>query len=196
MPTYNDLKTAVQTWGKRTDSATISAIPQFIQAAQNKLDTILLIPQMLETKNYTAVDSFPLDFLKTDVVLIGELVAVAVPLDVVMLRREVDCLSDNAPVYAVNGDTAVMVQAADVSVTGYQKPPRLSDAVQTNAYTEGAFNALLWLALAYMGIFAKDKQMTTAYNEMANEEIADLNAASDAYLSAGGIADTRIIRSF
>ncbi len=152
MPTYNDLKTAVQTWGKRTDSATISAIPQFIQAAQNKLDTILLIPQMLETKNYTAVDSFPLDFLKTDVVLIGELVAVAVPLDVVMLRREVDCLSDNAPVYAVNGDTAVMVQAADVSVTGYQKPPRLSDAVQTNAYTEGAFNALLWLALAYMGI--------------------------------------------
>lgn len=197
MPTtYADLKTAVQTWGKRTDSATISAIPQFIQAAQNKLDSLLRIPQMLETKEYSGVDTFPLDFLQTETVLIGDIEGVAVPLQTVLLRRAADCLDGSAPIYAVKGASALLVAPADVSVTGYQKPPRLSDSVQDNAYTTGAFSALLWLSLYYMGVFAKDKSMASSYMELASTEISDLNNASDEYLSASGVADSRPVRSF
>lgn len=185
--TYNDLKASIQSYGKRTDAATISAIPQFIQSAQAKLDTVLRIPAMLATKDYTAVDTVPMELMKIDSVLINGVVGLMMPLETVLLRRASNCPDHMTPIYAVSGSNILLVVPSDVSVTGYQQPPRLSDSVQTNAYTKGAENAILWQSLIYLAVFARDSKAAQSWASMANDEVTALNTAADEYESASGV---------
>lgn len=194
--TYKDLKANVQAWGKRTDSATISAIPQFIQAAQADFDAGLRIPQMITTKSYTAVDTIPIEFAQTETVIIGGSVALLVPLESVMLRRATKCTDASTPIYAVNGNNMILVAPDDVSVTGYLLPPRLSDSVQTNAYSTGAENAILLQSLYYLAVFARDAAAAKSWLAMATAEVEALNAAAEKFDSVTGVASMKHERYF
>lgn len=185
--TYADLKTNIKSYSGRTDSGTISAIPQFITAAQAKLDSVLRIPQMLATKDYSAVDTFPMELLKIDSILIGGNQGYMMPIETVLLRRESKCVDLSTPIYAVNGTNILLVSPSDVSVTGYQKPQRLSDSYQTNAYTEGAENAILWLSLHYLGVFTRDEEAAKGWLSMAQDDVTALNEAAEEYAAAAGI---------
>ncbi|MBF4180594.1 phage adaptor protein [Lelliottia nimipressuralis] len=188
--TYNALTTAVKDWCARTDSKTISYIPQFIAAAQTALDPELRITPMVKTVTYNT-DTVSLDateFMDISSVLIGGLVGTSTTLaDVTALRMMVNARPETTGYdfhYAMNGNNIELVRPNAVTLTGYQKPPRLSDSVQTNAYTDGAENALLWLSLYYCAAFAKDSEAQD-WQDMATAEITNLNAARDKFVKTG-----------
>lgn len=183
--TYNDLVSNIKSWCGRTDSQTINAIPQFIAAAQTDLDATLRIAEMIATTTASGL-SIPMTMLKIDTVLIGGAEGKMMPISFVMAARAAE--QKELTAYAVMGNSLELVAESDVSVIGYQKPPRITSANQTNAYTEGAENALLWISLYYCSMFAKD-EAAEEWRSMAAAEVGNLNAAHEAYQLAGGISD-------
>lgn len=183
--TYNDLVSNIKAWCGRTDSQTINAIPQFIAAAQTDLDATLRIAEMITTTTASGI-SIPMTMLKIDTVLIGGVEGRMMPISFVMEARK--AAQKELIAYAVMGNSLELVAESDVSVIGYQKPPRITSANQTNAYTEGSENALLWLSLYYCAMFAKD-EAAGGWQSMAADEVGNLNAAHEAYQIAGGITD-------
>lgn len=186
---YDQLTKDIKSMSGRTDAETLSAIPSFIDAAQTKLDSLLRIAPMISTETYEAFgESLQLPFMEIDNVIIGSFEGVMFPLSDVLVKRR---LNDNRAFtmyYAVNGNNIELVAPADVTITGYEQPPRLSKTVQTNAYTTGAYNALLWAALGYLGVFIRDAEMAQSWSALAEQEIANLNDAFGRYKSAGGLA--------
>ncbi|MGB7801019.1 phage adaptor protein [Buttiauxella sp.] len=193
--TYTKLVEAVKGFANRTDTKTIAAIPMFIAAAQTRLDGEMRIPLMTRTTTHDAAGlSISLDVMEIETVVIGGLVSSLMPYDSVLRRRIADFNSSN--VYAINGNSIELVAPAQVIVTGYQKPPRLSDAVQTNAYTDHAENALLWQSLVFLSVFTKDTKGANGYQSLADAEIANINAAFDKFKSGSGVAYGEPVRKF
>lgn len=195
--TYTDLVSSIKSFSGRTDPQTIAAIPTFIAAAQTQLDSTLRITSMLETETTPLAGlSVPLTLLETQSVIIGEVVGILHPYADVIAVRKVRTRLPYSTIYAVNGSNIELVEPAELIVTGYKKPDRISDAVPTNAYTAGSENALLWLSLKYLGVFARDSKAAQAWGEMGAEEVENLNAAADRFLSATGVANERAQRYF
>ncbi|WP_333498541.1 phage adaptor protein [Kluyvera sp. CHPC 1.2972] len=178
--TYNDLVSNIKTWCGRTDSQTINAIPQFIAAAQTALDNGLRIGSMIVTTDYAA-DALSVDvsdYLEISSVTIAGLVGTSTTYgDITGLRAVINQRPEISGYdfhYAMNGNAIELVKPGAVEVTGYQKPTRITSANQTNAYTDGAENALLWLSLYYCGMFSKD-DAAASWQQMAEAEINNLN---------------------
>ncbi|MDK9586726.1 phage adaptor protein [Lelliottia wanjuensis] len=189
--TYSNLVTAIKAYSGRTDSQTINAIPQFIAAAQTKLDSELRIGTMSSTTEYPA-DSTRLDassFITIETVLIGGLVGTLTTMaDITALRKVTADRPEIAGYdfhYSMNGNSIELVKPNEVEITGYQKPLRISDANQTNAYTDGAENALLWYSLGYLGVFARDNDAAGSWSAMAESEVETLNATREQFQLTG-----------
>lgn len=188
--TYPALVANIKATSGRTDPQTINAIPQFINAAQSKLDSLLRIGAMIATVTYntdeTSVDAS--EFLTIQSVEIDGLVGTSTTFsDITGLRAFVAARPEAEGYsfhYAMHGNNIELVRPNTVTVTGFQKPPRISAAIPTNAYTDGADNALLWLSLFYLGVFARD-EMANNWQEMANEEITSLNNTYDQFAKTG-----------
>lgn len=189
--TYNDLATNIKSWSGRTDSQTINAIPQFIAAAQTKLDSELKIGAMSKTVTYNT-DSVSVDmteFMVVESVTISGLVGTATTYaDITALRVALANRPELAGYdfhYATNGNSIELVKPAPLTITGYQKPPRISQGVQTNAYTDSAENALLWYSLAYCAMFSRDSDAANSWSAMADKEVQELNAIRDQFQKTG-----------
>ncbi|HDG1101538.1 TPA: hypothetical protein PCY80_000305 [Klebsiella aerogenes] len=195
--TYKDLVDSIKSYSGRTDAATINAIPTFINAAQTKLDSTLRVPQMLETKTITADGvSVPMPFMEIESVVIGEFEGVLHPYADVLAKRKVTTRLPYSMIYAVSGSNLELVAPADIIVTGYQQPPRLSPNVPTNAYTSNAENAILFASLSYLGVFARDVKAAQAWGEMADMEVQNINNAFSRFKSASGVSSNAAVRFF
>lgn len=189
--TYNDLVSNIKSWSGRTDSQTINAIPQFIAAAQTKLDSELKIGAMSKSATYntdtTSVDVS--EFMTIDSITVAGLVGTATTYaDVTALRVALANRPELAGYdfhYATNGNNIELVRPAPLTITGYQKPPRISQSVQTNAYTAAAENALLWYSLAYCAMFSRDSDAANSWSAMADKEVQELNAIRDQFQKTG-----------
>lgn len=187
--TYTDLVTNIKTFSGRTDAQTISAIPTFISAAQTQLDSTLRIPAMLVTQHIPAGGlSVPMTLMELESVVINEFTGILHPYADVLAKRKVSTRLPYSMIYAVNGTNLELVEPAELIVTGYEKPARISQSVATNAYTANAENALLWASLQYLGVFARDSKAAQAWGEMANSEVDNINAAFERFKSAGGVS--------
>jgi len=187
--TYTDLVNNIKAFSGRTDPQTINAIPTFIAAAQTKLDSTLRIPAMMVTQSIEAAGlSLPMTLLELESVVIGEIEGELFPYADVLAKRKVPTRLPYSTIYAVNGGNIELAAPADLIITGYQKPQRLSDSVATNAYTAQAENALLWYGLSYLGVFARDSKAAQGWGEMASEEVDNLNLAAERFMSATGIS--------
>ncbi|HGW6103715.1 TPA: hypothetical protein ACNIQM_001843 [Citrobacter werkmanii] len=189
--TYNDLVSNIKSWSGRTDSQTINAIPQFIAAAQTKLDSELKIGAMSKTTNYPAssVSVDVSEFQSIEDVTINDLDGTATTYsEVKALRKALANRPELAGYdfhYATNGNNIELVRPALLTITGYQKPPRISQGVQTNAYTAAAENALLWYSLAYCAMFSRDSDAANSWSAMADKEVEELNAIRDQFQKTG-----------
>lgn len=195
--TYTELVTNVQAFSGRTDNQTISAIPTFINAAQTKLDATLRIPQMLVTQSIQADGlTVPMTLMEIESVVIGEFEGVMHPFADVLAKRRQSTRLPYSMIYAVNGANLELVEPADLIVTGYKQPPRISSSVATNAYTAQAENAILWLSLSYLGVFARDSKAAQGWGEMADEEVSNINTAFERFKSASGVGSVKQQRYF
>lgn len=170
--TYDDLVKNIKATSGRTDSQTINAIPQFIAAAQSKLDSELRIAEMLVTTTYPADELAvtPVETLEMVSVIIDGIDAHQTTLaEIIRLRRAAG--GEPLNVFAMNGKQIELVAPAEVVITAFARPPRITQSNPTNSYTEGAENALLWLSLSYLGVFARDSEATNAWMQLANSEI-------------------------
>lgn len=188
--TYNDLVSNIKTWCGRTDSQTINAIPQFIAAAQTALDNGLRIGSMIVTTDYAA-EALSVDvssYLEISSVTIAGLVGTSTTYgDITGLRAAINRRPEISGYdfhYAMNGNAIELVKPGAVEITGYQKPLRITSANQTNAYTDGAENALLWLSLYYCGMFSKD-DAAAGWQQMAEAEINNLNNSREQLAKTG-----------
>lgn len=188
--TYADLVSSIKSFSGRTDPQTINAIPTFIAAAQTELDSTLRIPSMLETVT-TPRDGLTVQMtlLEIQSVVIGEVMGILHPYADVIAKRRVSTRLPYTTIYAVNGANIELVEPAELIVTGYEKPDRITADVATNAYTAQAENALLWLSLKYLGVFSRDSKAAQAWGEMGAEEVANLNAAAERFMSATGVSN-------
>lgn len=187
--TYDDLVKQIKALSGRTDTETINAIPSFIDAAQTKLDSIMRIAGMMSRQDYQKDGlTVPIPFMELDNVIIGSFEGVMFPLADVLVKRRLNDSRAFSMYYAVNGNNIELVSPADVSITGYEQPPRLSTGTQSNAYTLEAYNALLWTALSYLGVFTRDSEMAQSWAALAESEITNVNEAYGRYKSAGGLA--------
>lgn len=188
--TYNDLVSNIKSWCGRTDSQTISAIHQFIAAAQTELDNGLRIGSMIANTTYNtdAVSVDVSNYLEISSVTISGLVGTATTYgDITGLRTVIARRPEISGYdfhYAMNGNNIELTRPGAVEITGYQKPPRITSANQTNAYTEGAENALLWLSLYYCAMFAKD-DAAAGWQAMATAEVNNLNASREQLAKTG-----------
>lgn len=195
--TYTDLVSSIKAFGGRTDSATINAIPTFINAAQTQLDSTLRIPAMLVTETIPRAGlTVPMTLMEIESVVIDEFAGVLHPYADVVAKRRVSTRLPYSMIYAVNGANIELVEPADLIVTGYEKPARISQSVATNAYTSQAENALLWASLKYLGVFARDSKASQAWADMADMEIGNINAAFERFKSASGVSNTHSQRYF
>jgi hypothetical protein len=186
---FDQLKKDVQSMSGRTDPETINSIPSFIEAAQTQLDSVLRIPDMMSTETYEKDGlTIPLSFMSIDNVVIGTYEAVMFPLADVLAKRRINNNSAFSMYYAVNGNQIELVTPEDVTITGYEKPQRLSSGNITNAYITGAYNALLWASLSFLGVFTRDAEAAQSWGALAEAEIQNLNNARDSFHSAGGLA--------
>lgn len=193
--TYSQLLNAVKGFSGRTDQKTISNIPQFITAAQTKLDGDLRVPAMSETRIYAdATLSIPNELMEIETVIIGECLGVLMPIEHIIKARKLAV--DESRAYALVGNKIEIASLEDVTVIGWVKPPRLSDTTQTNAYTEHAENALLWQSLAYLGVYTRDSKAATAWGDMAAAEIGNINMQYEKYKSGSGVANVQPVRTF
>lgn len=186
---FNQLKKDVQAMAGRTDPETIKAIPGFIEAAQTRLDSILRIGSMVSL--YTTEEaalSVEMPFMEIDNVIIGGYEAVMFPLADVLAKRAITNNQAFYLYYAVNGNNIELTSPQNLSVTGYERPPRLSTQTPTNAYTDGAYNALMWAALSFLGVFVRDSEMAQSWGALSDQEVENLNEAYGRYKSAGGLA--------
>lgn len=191
--TYTELSNSIKSYSGRTDTATINAIPMFIGSAQTKLDSVLRIPQMLETQTIQADGvSVPMPFMETESVVIGEFEGVMHPYADVLAKRKVSTRLPYTMIYGVCGNNLELVEPADLIVTGYSQPTRLSQSVQTNAYTANAENAILFASLAYLGVFVRDAKAAQAWGEMADMEVENINAAFSRFKSASGVSNAAV----
>lgn len=188
--TYDDLVKNIKATSGRTDSQTINAIPQFIAAAETKLDSLLRVGTMVSSVTYNT-DSVSVDaseFMIIQSVAVGELVGTATTYaEVTALRQLLANRPETAGYdfhFAMNGNNIELVKPRPVTITGYQKPQRINATKQTNAYTEGAENALLWLSLFYCANFCRDEAATN-WQALALEEIDSLNAVRDQFSKTG-----------
>lgn len=189
---YDTLVANIKSYSGRTDPQTQNAIPQFIAAAQTKLDSELRTGEMIATATYpadsTSVDAS--DFIQIESITINGLVGTTTNYaDITGLRHLVCSRPDTSWGYdfhyAMNGNNIELVRPGEVAITGYQKPPRLSSNVQTNAYTDGAENALLWLALGYLCTFTRDEGGAQSWSQMASAEVTSLNSTRDTFRKTG-----------
>ena len=188
--TYTDLVNNIKSFSGRTDPQTINAIPTFIAAAQTELDSTLRIPSMLDTVTTAPAElTVPMTLLEIQSVVIGEVAGILHPYADVIAKRKISTRLPYSTIYAVNGASIELVEPAELIVTGYEKPDRISQSVATNAYTAGAENALLWLSLKYLGVFSRDSKAAQAWGEMGAEEVSNLNAAAERFLSATGASN-------
>lgn len=189
--TYDDLVSNIKTYSGRTDSGTLNSIPQFIAAAQSKLDATLRIAEMIATQVFPAAGTTtpPIIMLETESVVIGGLEGNLTTLKEVLSTRKLVNSSALAACrrYTMNGNSLELVTPQEVTITGYQKPPRISTSLQTNAYTQGAENALLWLSLGYLSMFVQDTDTAKSWSAMAENEIDSLNEAHSAYQMIGTV---------
>jgi hypothetical protein len=186
--TYKDLLKNVQSMSGRTDPDTINNIPLFVEAAQTKLDSILRIKDMSATTDYPADGlTVEMPYMDIDNVIINGREGVMYPLADILKWRKIPGEADLI-FYAVNGNAIELIAPADVSITGYEQPERLSSDTQTNAYTGQASNALLWATLAVLGVYTRDTDSTQTWGGLAENEIENLNEAYARYKSAGGLA--------
>jgi hypothetical protein len=186
---YDQLKKDIKSMSGRTDSDTINSIPSFIEAAQTQLDSVLRIPAMMSSETYEKDGlTLPLSYMSIDNVVIGTYEAVMFPLADVLAKRRINNNSAFSMYYAVNGNNIELVIPEAVTVTGYEKPPRLSNGNQTNAYTTGAYNAILWASLSFLGVFTRDTEAAQSWGALAEREIQNLNDARDSFHTAGGLA--------
>lgn len=187
--TYDDLVKDIKALSGRTDTETINAIPSFIAAAQTKLDSVMRIAGMMARQDYEKDGlSVPIPFMELDNVIIGSFEGVMFPLADVLAKRRIKDNRAFTMYYAVNGNNIELVSPADVSITGYEQPPRLSSTTQSNAYTDEAYNALLWTSLVHLGVFTRDTEMAQSWGALAEQEITNVNEAYGRYKSAGGLA--------
>ncbi|MBZ7392390.1 hypothetical protein FMJ22_13395 [Klebsiella michiganensis] len=189
--TYDALTAKIKSWCKRTDSQTISAIPDFIDAAQTALNSELRIGDMIASVSFNT-DSTSVDiseFLEASSVTIGGLVGTSTTFaEITALRLLVDQRPETKGYdfhYAMNGNSIELVKPNAVIVTGYQKPTPISSANQTNSYTDSAANALTWLCLHYCAAFCKDSNAAQSWFTLAESEIANLNNARDKFVKTG-----------
>lgn len=195
--TYTDLVNNIKSFSGRTDTATINAIPMFINAAQTQLDSTLRVPAMLVTKNIPADGlSVPMTLMEIESVVINEFTGILHPYADVLAKRKVSTRLPYSMIYAVNGTNLELVEPAELIVTGYEKPARISQSVATNAYTANAENALLWASLQYLGVFARDSKAAQAWGEMANSEVENINTAFERFKSASGVSQSVPTRYF
>ncbi|MGK3630388.1 phage adaptor protein [Enterobacter cloacae] len=195
--TYTDLSNDIKSFSGRTDPQTINAIPKFINAAQTELDSTLRVPAMLVTQNIKAEGlSVPLTLLEVQSVIIGEIEGILVPYADVLAKRKVSTRLPFSTIYAMNGSNIELVEPADLIITGYQKPERISSSVASNAYTAQAENALLFLSLKYLGVFARDAKSSQGWGDMGAAEVENLNAAAEKFMSATGVSNERQSRYF
>lgn len=188
--TYNKLIAEIRLYSGRTDTEVVVAIPQFVAAAQAKLDSELRIAEMIGTQTIKAstLTITPVNVLELISVITGDYEAHQTTLAEVLRMRGFDI---NPPhhVFAMNGKNIELITPTDVTITAFQTPPRINQDKQTNAYTDGAENALLWLALSYLGVFARDAEMTQSWAQLASNEIERLNDSYQAYAVSGAIQE-------
>ena len=195
--TYTDLVNNIKSFSGRTDPQTIAAIPTFINAAQTQLDSTLRIPAMLVTQNIPADGlTVPMSLMEIESVVIGEFTGILHPYADVIAKRKLSTRLPYSMIYAVNGSNLELVEPADLIVTGYEKPQRISQNVASNAYTAQAENAILWASLQYLGVFTRDSKAAQAWGEMANSEVDNINLAFERFKSAGGVSNERPQRYF
>lgn len=197
--TYQALIDAVKSMSGRTDQKTISNIPAFITAAQTKLDGRLRVRGMIETRTYTATGlTVPLEFLGLDSVVMNERMGAVVNLANVTRARSIQLTTNDQgrAIYALSGQNIELPYSCDLIVTGYIKPPRLSESTPTNAYTEHAENALLWHSLSYLGVFTRDAKAAQAWGALATEEVDTLNTADQELAMATGADDEQPYRRY
>lgn len=195
--TYTDLVSSIKSFSGRTDPQTINAIPTFINAAQTQLDSTLRIPAMLVTQSIPRDGlTVPMSLMEIESVVIDEFTGILHPYADVLAKRKVSTRLPYSMIYAVSGSNLELVEPADLIVTGYEKPARVSQSVATNAYTAQAENAILWASLKYLGVFARDSKAASAWGDMAEAEIENINAAFERFKSAGGVSNERQQRYF
>ncbi|CAI1769649.1 Uncharacterised protein [Serratia quinivorans] len=191
--TYTELVSNIKAYSARTDSATIAAIPQFIAAAQTKLDSTLRIAEMITTTTYPAGATAigPLTALEVSTVIVAGLEGTPTTVSSIYKMRAAPPAErhSNRHAFAMNGNMMELVEPQEVSLTLYQRPQHLSDNVQANAYTESASNALLWLSLAYLAVFTKDSESAQSWSDMAASEVQSLNESHEAFMMAGELVN-------
>jgi len=193
--TYAQLKEAVKMLSGVTDSKTINLIPTFIRTAETKLDGDLRSQAMTATKTYPADGlTVPVELMSVDAVIIDGMDATLASRADVLQARRLDVR--NPTIYAVVGNEYWLVAPAAVVVVGYQKPPRLSDATQTNAYTTDAENALLFQSLAYLNVYRKNPKDANANQSLANTEINNVNAQHEAQQKGAGLSYERPAKAY
>ncbi|GDX06340.1 hypothetical protein [Buttiauxella sp. A111] len=195
MPTtYAELKKAVQAFSGRTDQKTLAQIPAFIRAAETHLDGNLRVPSMTVTKQVNADGlSIPLTIMELEQVLINGQVGLLMGYDEIVQRR---LLVDESRAYAIVGANMEIVAPALIDLTGWNKPQRLADMQQENAYTKEAENALLWQALSVLGVFTRDSKAAQAWAGLAATEISNLNMQFEKFKSGAGVQNVAGIRTF
>lgn len=189
--TYDELVKKVKVASGRTDAVTLGAIPDFVEAAQNYLDSRLRVTAMLASESFDSagVSITPTNMLLVESVLINGVSGCLV--DLATLSRVRKKLkvgrvpAEEFLLYSRHGTSIEIVAPANVLVSGYVKPVRLSSSTQQNAYSLGAPNALYWLSLSYLSTFARDSEGASSWMVLANDEIDHLNAAHQESLYVG-----------
>ena len=193
--TYALLINAVKAYSGRTDQKTLAQIPAFIAAAQTKMDGDLRVPSMTETRHYADHGlTVPNEFMEIETLIVGERLGVLFPLEHVLKARKLAV--DESRAYALVGSNIELASLEPVTVIGFQKPVRLSDQVQTNAYTQHAENALLWYSLQYLGVFARDAKAAQAWGGMAQAEVDNINMQYEKFKTGSGVDSEPAVRRF
>ncbi|WP_310606723.1 phage adaptor protein [Buttiauxella brennerae] len=192
---YTELIAAIKTTSGRTDAVTIAAIPQFVAMAQTTLDSRLKIALLRRDEAFPAsgVTLTLTSVRRVETIQINGVEGRLVDLAALLAVRGSASQSVAAPMsypawFAMNAGKIELIQPAEVGVSGYSVPPRLSTTAPENDYTTGAPNALLYLSLSSLSTFTRDSEAAASWMALATDEIDALNAAHEESNYVGEVA--------
>jgi hypothetical protein len=193
---YGELKTAVQTYAKRSTSAFTENLPTFVMRAHVTLLRDLDIPLLHQTADL-AINaervSPPADFRAVVRLMIDSdwdnpLSPTSIEL---RLRESVKYTSGRPRVFAVEGDKLAFGPVPDTTYTGKLLYKRAIDFFASDLATNALLTrypfAYLYGALAEAYGFDKFDEDQAKYEALFRSEIASINAAEQANAMGGGV---------
>lgn len=191
LDTYAGQKAALKNWIKRGDLD--SYIPDFIALSELHLARDLRLWGMETTATLSTVSAaanIPADMLEATrlSVVVANQVRPLLYVSAFQFANTQTYTGNPANYTTLNGQFVVSPQPVDgteLSLTYFAKPAALSDANQTNLWTQVAADALLYGALVEAMLFIKDENRATLWKQRYDGAVAKVQDTDERSQSAG-----------